>query len=314
MVAPIRPAEEDPDLYRALLAKHRRFLEGWHPVVGPRQYDALARQTEQRHLSAVLWRPRGSEARGLALVQDATDGVRVHGVWIEPARPESLSGLLSDLELVGVAPVVAVTDILPSPGADEQATFFRPRGFWHRAKVLMRRPAGELVSPGPCPREIRAVEASDLPQLVRVYARAYSARPGEFWTWSNPNPSAEAEADVMGHLTASGEWAQGFLREASLVWEAEGVVVGGVLVSAGRGEAPYVEDLIVDPTLHRRGIGRSLMERAILEAQRPGARPVELAAIRLGAPYRLYQRLGFVEVPPPRGRLDGHWIRGPDPY
>jgi GNAT superfamily N-acetyltransferase len=315
MSASLQPVESDPELYEQLASAHRRFLAQWHPRFGPHQVESLARQNAQGQFLERLWRPSGTGRVGLVRIRShPAAGSRLHGIWIRPPGAESLERLLADVEHEMATPIEAVTDILPEMDADAQARFFRPKGFWHRAKVLMARPPEPLGGDGSSPPQVRPIEKSDLRPLIGVYVRAYSNRPGEFWTWSSPTPWPDAESDVMGHLTPGGDWTDDFLPDRSFVWESEGRVLGGALVSREDGGVAYVEDLIVEPSVHRQGIGRSLLENVIRAALQNGPTSVELAAIRSGAPYRLYQRLGFAEVPAPAGTLDGHWIRGKDPW
>ncbi len=160
---------------------------------------------------------------------------------------------------------------------------------------------------------MRSIRTEDLGVVVGIYVRAYADRPGEFWTWGRPDNWENARADVMSHIDAEGKWKPNFLAEASVVWDDRGRVVGAVLVEENRKDQPWVEDAIVEPEYQRRGIGRALMEAAIGRIMRAKPRTIQLAAIRFGAPYRLYRQLGFDEVPPPAGSLDGDWVRGPSP-
>jgi GNAT superfamily N-acetyltransferase len=310
----ILPAESKPENSDLLADQHRRFLESSHPGWGSNQANALARQRANGSLSALLWEPKAGGARGLAWIQTLRMGIRIHGLWVDPASPEILTALLADLERERNSPIVAVTDVLPGLTSKQQPRFFGPMGFWHRAKVLMRRDPKVPVGANPGSPKIRPIERSDLKAVVGVYVRAYSDRPGEFWTWGAPDAWTEAEQDVMSHLNKTGEWTPNFLPYASLVWEEGGNVLGAVLVEARRDGIPYVEDLVVEPQFHRRGIGRSLLGGAIDQLVRDGPRAIELAALRFGAPYQLYRTLGFDEVPPPKGELDGHWIRGKSPF
>jgi predicted N-acetyltransferase YhbS len=309
----IQPAESDPALFQKLASEHRRFLERWHPYFGPHHAESLQRQAAKHQFSEMLWTPEVKGRVGLARVRDSPAGLRVHGVWTSPPGLESVSGILADLERGMGTPIATVSDILPGVDSGEQDLFFRAKGFWHREKVLMRRRSGGFVAKTLPPSHVRRIEKSDLRQLVGVYEHAYSDRPGEFWAWASPDPLPDAEADVMSHLSPNGDWAADFLPDLSFVWESDGRVLGGVLLSAERLGIPYVEDLIVEPNFHRQGIGRALMEKSIRESQNGGPCPIELAAIRLGAPYRLYQTLGFEELSPPDGTLDGHWVRGKGP-
>ena len=307
-------AKSERKLSDSLINQHRGFLEQVYPVWGVHQAESLAEQTAMGALSTLLWKSADGGALGLVWVQHLPAEERVHGVWMDPTGPEALKALLEDIEQDRHSPVTTVTDVLPGLDDEEQPRFFEPKGFWHRAKVVMRRTTPDPVRRSARVPNIRPIDLSDLAAIVGVYARAYSDRPGEFWTWGAAGARAFAETDVMSHRSPTGGWVPSFLPNASYVWEDRGKVVGAVLVEAGRSGIPYVEDLIVEPEFHRRGIGRCLLETAIDQLVRDGSRAVELGAIRLGAPYRLYQKLGFEELPPTAGRLDGHWVRGPSPF
>lgn len=307
-------ARTDPQAADELALRHRRFLEETFPAWGHRQASALAEQSAKGYLRRFVWRPKHGEGAGLVWLQPLPTSVRVHGVWVEPASSASVSSLLEAIEKGPLGAITAVTDVLPGLDRSQQVGFFAPRGYWHREKVLLRRTSGGSSMPSSGFAGLRPIAVEDLRALVGVYARAYSDRPGEFWTWSSPDPWTEAEADVMGHAAPAGSWSEEFLPDASFVSDDEGTVRGAVFVSQGRSGVPYVDDLIVDPPFQRRGIGRSLLARSIEALERKGARAVELAAILHGAPYRLYRSLGFEDVPPPAGTLDGHWMRGRAPW
>lgn len=310
----ILPAESDPTVSDRLIELHRQFLEEAHPTWGSRQASALARQRETGSLALLLWKEKGGKAHALAWVQTTPEGLRVHGVWLETGGVAALAELLPEIERNQGCPVTAVTDVLPGITSEDARGFFAPRGFWHRAKVLMRRdPQVRTTTPMQSSR-IRPIRPGDLREVVGIYVRAYSERPEEFWTWGVPDAQVEAERDVMNHLDERGQWVPDFLPEASFVWEEDGNVRGVCLVERGSSGIPWVEDLVVEPEFHRRGIGRALLESSVERLTREARRVVELCAIRHGAPYRLYAKLGFGEVPWPQGQLDGHWIRGRSPF
>jgi len=71
--------------------------------------------------------------------------------------------------------------------------------------------------------------------------------------------------------------------------------VGFVLVLDVADEA-HLLDLVVEPSMRRRGVGRALVERVISETRRSGARVVLLEVRASNAAARaLYGSLGFVE-------------------
>lgn len=309
------PAESDLDLFRRLTARHRNYLEESFPRWGTHHAESLSRQVANGSLSAMLWKGGGGACTGLALVTLPRSHGGLHGLWLEPSNPSALTEILSDAERDGGVPLVTVTDILPGIEPAAQSSTLGSMGFWHRQKVLMRRDSrNTLADRKSPPSEVRPIRPADLEAVVGLYVRAYTNRPGEFWTWGRPDNWVDARDDVMSHVDSHGDWNPAFLPEASFVWESAGRVLGAVLVDGRRVDCPYVEDLLVEPEVHRRGIGRALMEASIERMMREGSRKIELAAIRRGAPYRLYQRLEFEEVPPPEGTLDGHWVRGKSPF
>ncbi len=313
--ARLAPPELEKKLTARLIENHRRALASAYPSCGVRQADALERQLAGGAVSATVWRSPEGGASGLAWFDSARGEDRIHGLWLEPWNPAHLSAFLDDFEGERFRPTVAVTDLLPGVPDEDQAPYFERRGFWHRSKVLMRR--GPEVPPPPeaTTPSLRGIQRRDLEPVVDVYVKAYSERAGEFWTWNRDDLAARAEArrDVGGQLTDAGEWAPRFLPEASFVWEESGRVRGAVLVERGTNGAPWISDLVVDPGVQRRGIGRALLEGALRALSRGHPVAIELCAIRLGAPYRLYRRLGFEDVISPQGRLDGHWVRGTSP-
>ncbi len=304
---------EGPRLDR-LVERHRQFLEERFPFWGRSQANALARQVDDGSLTIRPWTARDERAIGVAWVQTADGGLRVHGLWTEPTGPGPVTELLADLPRERAGTVQVVTDVLPGFDAEAQEDHFAGLGYWHRAKVLIRRsPDAARIAPPRSPR-IRPIAPTDLLAVTRVYAAAYADRPGEFWAWAVPSAAQEAERDLRRHLGPTGGWSDSFLADASQVWDDAGTVRGAVLLGRGGRGHPWVDDLIVEPAFHRQGIGRALLEAAIAQVTSQGPENIDLAAIRFGAPYRLYRRVGFEEVPPPEGRLDGHWVRGPSPF
>lgn len=83
---------------------------------------------------------------------------------------------------------------------------------------------------------------------------------------------------------------------------------GGHIASPGRAEELDFHRLAVDPGARRRGVGRLLVEHVVLLAR---ARGLERVVVNCGAPatgaHRLYERLGFRQLPEREGRVaDGH--------
>ncbi len=306
-----KPFRGNPELLRELSARHREALEPAYPSCGKSQAISLAQQVRSGPLRATLWARENNHA--LTYIHTKGDELRVYGAWLAEPGAGALAALLRDAARELETPVALVTDMLPQLTDEEQNRLFPRLGYWHRWKVLMRRENTESEQSRASFPQLRRIRPGDLPGIVEVYVHAYARRPGEFWTSGDPDDWETARADVMSHLEGN-QWSPGFLPQGSFVWEENGRIVGAILAEASRHKVPYLMDLIVHPDHHRRGIGRALMEASVATISSEGHAAVELAAIRSGAPYRLYQKLGFEEVYTPRGRLDGQWVLGVSPY
>jgi ribosomal protein S18 acetylase RimI-like enzyme len=105
---------------------------------------------------------------------------------------------------------------------------------------------------------------------------------------SNPPPTIEELAEIVG-------------SEASRVFVARvgGVIVGTLTLVVFRiptGVRAWIEDVVVDSSARGAGVGERLNLAAVEEANRLGARTVDLTSRpNREAANRLYRRLGFVE-------------------
>ncbi len=105
---------------------------------------------------------------------------------------------------------------------------------------------------------------------------------------SNPPPTVEELAEIVG-------------SEASRVFVARvgGVIVGTLTLVVFRiptGVRAWIEDVVVDSSARGAGVGERLNRAAVDEANRLGARTVDLTSRpNREAANRLYRRLGFVE-------------------
>jgi ribosomal protein S18 acetylase RimI-like enzyme len=105
---------------------------------------------------------------------------------------------------------------------------------------------------------------------------------------SNPPPTMEELGDIVR-------------SEASRVFVARvgGVIVGTLTLVVFRiptGVRAWIEDVVVDSSARGAGVGERLNRAAVEEANRLGARTVDLTSRpNREAANRLYRRLGFVE-------------------
>nr|WP_064248838.1 GNAT family N-acetyltransferase [Rhizobium leguminosarum]OAP92487.1 GNAT family acetyltransferase [Rhizobium leguminosarum] len=87
------------------------------------------------------------------------------------------------------------------------------------------------------------------------------------------------------------DWQLALALSDGMVAVEDGKVVGTVLVTPYKRDCATINMVIVDETMRGRGLGRKLMDAALLTA---GDRPLRLVATTAGLP--LYQKLGFHET------------------
>jgi phosphinothricin acetyltransferase len=135
---------------------------------------------------------------------------------------------------------------------------------------------------------LRPAELRDVPAITRIYEHAVRHGTASF----EIEPPDEAE--IKRRLTALHDG-----RFPYLVAEIDGAVAGYAYAGPYRARPAYrftVEDSIyIDPTMHRRGIGRALLVRLLVEAEKEGFRQM-IAVIgdsNQAPSIALHEALGF---------------------
>jgi phosphinothricin acetyltransferase len=135
---------------------------------------------------------------------------------------------------------------------------------------------------------IRPAEPHDIPAITRIYAHAVQHGTASF----ELEAPDEKEMGRRYHALREG-------RFPYLVGELDGAVAGYAYAGPYRARPAYrftVEDSVyIDPTMHRRGVGRALLERLLVEAEKEGFRQM-LAVIgdsNQAPSIALHQALGF---------------------
>ena len=112
---------------------------------------------------------------------------------------------------------------------------------------------------------IRSAEPRDIAAITRIYAHAVQHGTASF----ELEPPDEIEMTRRYHALRNG-------RFPYIVAEIDGTVAGYAYAGPYRARPAYrftVEDSIyIDPTMHRRGVGRALLERLLVEAEKEGFR------------------------------------------
>ena len=137
---------------------------------------------------------------------------------------------------------------------------------------------------------LRRAEEADLPAVVRLFAIPDEGNLKDEDP-SSPLPSCYAEA--LARIAADP-------RNMLLVAEREGAVIGAFhltivqYVAYRGGRVAQIENVIVEPSARRLGVGAAMMAWAIDEARRQGCFRVQLTSNKARTrAHRVYERLGF---------------------
>ncbi len=132
---------------------------------------------------------------------------------------------------------------------------------------------------------VRTASKADLPDVLRLYAQ-----PGFDDGEVLPLDRAEAIFDRM----------QSYPDYRLFVAELEGRVVGtfALLIMDNLGHlgtpSAILEDVVVDPTLHGRGIGRELVHYALTECRAKGCYKLSLSSnLKRSQAHAFYERIGL---------------------
>jgi ribosomal protein S18 acetylase RimI-like enzyme len=139
--------------------------------------------------------------------------------------------------------------------------------------------------------DIRTATETDLPELLALHAQL--SRPGE-----DPTPiSIEAASAILERIAAYPDYAVYVAadRASGAILGTFALLIMDNLAHAGRPSA-VVEDVCVDSSLRRQGIGRAMMQSAMERARQRGCYKLTLSSnlAREGA-HAFYRSLGFVQ-------------------
>lgn len=133
---------------------------------------------------------------------------------------------------------------------------------------------------------IRAATEADIPRILELYDNDLALTPES----RNPNPAGYKQ--VFAQIRASGQ--------ELLVAEADGKVVGTMVLfivpNLSHGGLPWagVENVVVDSSCRRAGIGRLLMYYAASQAKKSGCYKIQLISDnRRKEAHKFYRMLGY---------------------
>ena len=281
-----------------------------------RRMTSLRNGRERGELEVYLWEHRAGSAQGFVACRSAAHvGRRVAHLFLEtgfrdPASLDSLFGLLEHLP-AEPDPVVASTDFVLGVPLDAQIPVLVPRGFVHvdQQRMVFRADRALPQEAPSAPGLWRHPTSEDIEPLIDLFVRAYRTDPTQL-EWPQLRLREDAAYFVRGVFDRESDF-DPLVPEWSFVTEQEGVLLGAILVLAVPTEGPFFSDLMVDPSVRRKGIGRQLMVRALSAAR--AARPdadIRLTVETQNRPaYELYTSLGFVPMAPQPGQRSGVWLR-----
>jgi ribosomal protein S18 acetylase RimI-like enzyme len=288
------PLSDDPDgavaLLREALAARGAPAEEAIPW-----RSSLEREVEDGRARGLLLR-EGPGAIGIAVWDESSPvGATLEVAYIADRHrsPERYRALLEAIrERAG--PVAFTPGGLTGLTASQEAALMRSLGFARFARSEMRLPAEASL---PAEREgttrFRSVRPDDLAALVDLHQSAYEGRFDRYLFQADPDSRRDAELAVKELL--EGRWGE-FLPWASPLAEGDRGPAGAVLVV----RAPYgplIADVVVDPPLQGRGIGRRLMVEVIRRLRGRGESVIVLNVTEGNArAIALYERLGFVRT------------------
>lgn len=164
------------------------------------------------------------------------------------------------------------------------ARFGRSEMCWRDGVPL---PPAELPSGG----SLRPVGRGDAAELCRLHRIAYHARFDRYLFIEEEDE--ERDASRMVQDLFDGRWGA-VVDEGSRAIEVDGRLVGAVL-SVRRSEGVLIADVMVDPALQGRGIGKALLAGTLRALHGAGRLPVYLNVTEGNSrAVRLYEGLGFV--------------------
>jgi ribosomal protein S18 acetylase RimI-like enzyme len=286
-----RDPEATERLGRAALALATRSANG--PT--EESSEGFAATVERAQLSGALLRD-GPHTIGLACWQrTGRVGLSVGPVALDPAEatPERYLLLLRELER-REGPIAFVAGPLLGLEAPAELRTMREAGYARYGRMeMVFHPERPLPSRSPSPPGTiqRRLTPADETALAALHARAYRNTFDRYLFLEEEDDAEDALLLVRGVLSgrwgefsASGSWGT-FLGEH---------LVGATLV-ARRPTGPLILDVMVDPELRGRGLGRATLSATVESLAREGSEAIYLNVTEGNDPaLRLYRGLGFV--------------------
>ncbi|MGP8078692.1 MAG: GNAT family N-acetyltransferase [Thermoplasmata archaeon] len=194
-------------------------------------------------------------------------------------------------ELAG--PIAMAPGELPGLAEPEEERLMAGLGLARFGRSEMElRDGATLPAPDlPVGGSLRRIGPPDFSELARLHRIAYHERFDRFLFLEDEDEERDAERMVKDLFGA--RWGE-FAADGSWGLEIDGRLVGAVL-SVRRPQGTLIADVMVDPSLQGRGIGRAVLLATMRALAEAGAGSVVLNVTEGNTrAIRLYEKLGFV--------------------
>jgi ribosomal protein S18 acetylase RimI-like enzyme len=277
-----------------------------YPDRGSARANYDLRELEAGRQHARVLRSETGTSVGFLLFSRARAGLQVTTLFLDRGR-RTRKDLRSYLgNLVATNPVFTLPDQVLGFEQSAISVILRQAGFRHitRKRLALDPRHTRSARPEPIGFHIRGIRGSDRPGIARLVTLAYRSHiDGAF------GPGGDAAI-----------WGRRYVRElfqsradpidyrASFVALRRARIIGDTLVT-GRGKSPHFQDLAVNPSFRRMGLGSALMLRSLGVLAGRRAPRVDVAVTRQNPTMavRLYRRLGFRRSSRD-WRMPGLWI------
>lgn len=239
----------------------------------------------------------GGEARGIVVWEKAGPlGVAVRLVYLSPPGAD-VDGYRALLDLVehAAGPIAFAPGPLEGLSAGEEATMMTGRGFAPFGRLEMGfPPAAPLPSrASPSTVEARPVRPDDEPLLARLHENAYRNHLDRYLSLEELDPARDADRQLRDYF--AGRWGPPMTPGSAVVVVDRHLVAAALAVR--RPTQVLIIDVMTDPTLQGKGLGRTALASALQQLRDRGETAIVLNVTASNErAIRLYSHLGFART------------------
>jgi ribosomal protein S18 acetylase RimI-like enzyme len=287
------PLSADPE---AAIRLGREAVMGrpWIESRGPELADRLESGVRSKSRLGALFRP-GNRTVGIATWEPHGPLGSTLDLWFLEPSSASVEAYrrfwLGIRQLAG--PIAFAPGDIPGLSGAEEERLMLGLGFARYGRSEMRWPEGVSLPPVQLPPggSLRPVGPNDSSEVVRLHRVAYHRRFDRYLFIEEEDEERDAARTVRDLF--EGRWGE-FAAEGSWAIAIDGRLVGAVL-SVGRPPGVLIADVMVDPALQGRGIGKAVMIATLGALATAGRSPVHLNVTEGNSrAIRLYEGLGFL--------------------